>query len=110
MPHKEIKARKEYHKKYNKEHYIKNKTERLKKIRERKSLIKKWYVDYKSNLFCENCGESDIRCLDFHHKNPKQKKFSLSRGIEFGYSIINLLKEIDKCKVLCANCHRKESI
>ena len=56
------------------------------------------------NTKCEKCGEDRTYVLDFHHRNPDEKEFTL------GAKKINreerLLKEIQKCVVLCANCHR----
>ncbi len=57
---------------------------------------------------CTKCGYNKCRgALDFHHKNPKDKKFSIGTGIRelLGWDIIK--KEIDKCIVLCSNCHRE---
>lgn len=55
---------------------------------------------------CDNCGLTDIECLDFHHRDPATKSFNI--GLSLGtYSIKKIVEEIAKCKVLCANCHRK---
>lgn len=61
----------------------------------------------KQGLFCIKCGENDWRCLDFHHRDPKTKKFTISGQ---NHSKQALMEEIAKCDVLCANCHRKEHI
>lgn len=53
---------------------------------------------------CIYCGETELMCLDFHHRDPEQKEFGISRGVLRGK---DLLKEIAKCDVVCANCHRK---
>jgi predicted HNH restriction endonuclease len=53
---------------------------------------------------CQICGENDVRCLDFHHRNPGEKSFSVVQSIR---SMPRLLQEIEKCDILCANCHRK---
>lgn len=50
---------------------------------------------------CLICGESV--CLDFHHKDPNEKDFTI--GKHRNKSKENLIKEIEKC--VCANCHRK---
>lgn len=55
---------------------------------------------------CKVCGVSDNVVLEFHHREPKLKKCSISKMIKDKYSISNIQKEIDKCDVLCANCHR----
>ena len=53
---------------------------------------------------CAKCGESRVHLLDFHHKDPKQKEFTIGKLKKGSESIIQ--KEIDKCICLCANCHR----
>lgn len=80
--------------------------------RYRKNLKRK-IVEYKGGQ-CEICGYNKcIDALDFHHKDPEQKDFGLSsRGIT--RSIKKLYEEVDKCMLVCANCHReihsKESV
>lgn len=56
---------------------------------------------------CEKCGyDKCAEVLEFHHKNPSQKDFSVSRK---GHcrSWERVSKEIAKCDLLCANCHRE---
>lgn len=66
----------------------------------------KYYENNKERfqVRCIVCGEKDIACLDFHHL--KDKEFNISNEIR-NLSIENLKKEINKCVVLCSNCHRK---
>lgn len=52
---------------------------------------------------CIICGEPF--CIDFHHKNPSEKEFTISKKTNLGKD--KLLVEIQKCVCLCANCHRK---
>ena len=54
---------------------------------------------------CSKCGESDPRVLEFHHEGEKSNE--VSRLIGRGASLDGLVAEIEKCIVLCANCHRK---
>lgn len=77
------------------------------RIYARKIEIKERFKEFKASLECENCGESDPCCLDFHHKDPKKKDFVLSLACKAGYSWERLQEEIQKCAVVCANCHRK---
>jgi len=53
---------------------------------------------------CADCGNNDKRVLDFHHLNEKTKGVATLRVA--GYSRDRIVKEIKKCIVLCANCHR----
>ncbi len=59
--------------------------------------------DIKSEKGCCICGEKDPCCLDFHH--IQDKEFEVSKGTDVSKE--RLEKEIQKCVVLCANCHRK---
>lgn len=67
---------------------------------------------------CIKCGETYLAALDFHHREPKDKLFGISQFYRLqskiyptcgGLSPMALFDEIDKCDVLCSNCHRKES-
>ena len=55
---------------------------------------------------CMDCPETDPIVLEFHHRNPDEKLFTIGRatGTE---SVPKLLAEIEKCDVVCANCHRR---
>lgn len=55
---------------------------------------------------CQDCGLIDLPCVfDFHHLDPAKKEIAFgSRG---GKSFERLKSELDKCVLLCANCHRK---
>ena len=65
--------------------------------------IKKMLIDYKGGK-CERCGYNKcMRALEFHHTNPEEKDFGLSRCLT--RSIMALKQEADKCILLCSNCH-----
>lgn len=60
-------------------------------------------IEYKGGK-CKFCGYN--RCvysLDFHHLNPNEKKFEIAHGI--GRKWENLIEELDKCILVCRNCH-----
>jgi hypothetical protein len=53
---------------------------------------------------CKICGyNKSLAALIFHHKNPKDKKFTVGHLLD--HSLENLNKELDKCELLCFNCH-----
>ena len=55
---------------------------------------------------CAICHQRfDPCCMDFHHINPAEKKYSVSEFHRYGLKYLQA--EIDKCAVLCAHCHRK---
>jgi len=56
---------------------------------------------------CSICGESDPRVLEFDHINPETKSNNVSEL--YTYSEKKIMEEISKCRVLCANCHRRET-
>lgn len=57
---------------------------------------------------CKDCRISSLPdcCYDFDHLDSTQKSFGISEGIFSGKSLEELKQEIDKCEVVCANCHR----
>lgn len=66
------------------------------------------YIEnYKRKHGCIKCGERDPIVLDLHHRNPKEKDFTISKWL-FRASLKILDAEFLKCDVLCANCHRRE--
>lgn len=69
--------------------------------------IQSQVIDYLKNKCCLHCGESDIRCLEFNHIDPSQKERNISNLITQTNSWKRIVKEIEKCEILCANCHRK---
>lgn len=68
---------------------------------------REWFEEYKKQLKCNRCTESDFRCLDFHHIDPSQKSFDVSYKASRGCGKELILSEIAKCEVVCSNCHRK---
>lgn len=75
--------------------------------KEKKRRIKRRQFIDSQKTSCKMCGESNSTCLDFHHRNPQEKAICIGSSITSGYSIERIKKEILKCDVLCANCHRK---
>jgi transcription elongation factor Elf1 len=87
-------------------YYYRNKENELQRINKRKLRIKKWLQKYKADRGCSKCGEQDPRCLDFHHKRDNKNK-GIAELTHSGYSKEKIKKEIRKCTLVCANCHRK---
>src|SRR5579864_9612343 len=56
---------------------------------------------------CIDCGfKYPHFCMDFDHRNPSQKVLSISRMINKNWGIGKIKEEINKCDLVCANCHR----
>ncbi len=102
-----IKNRKEKEKEYSEEWTKKHKIKKIEYRRRTKRKEKGWFEDYKKTLKCEICGYNNCpEALDFHHKNGENKEFNITKGFyKFGKE--KILEEIEKCVVLCSNCHRE---
>jgi hypothetical protein len=91
-------------------HYLANTAYYLRKAhKHRKRLQRELHarlVDYLHCHPCIDCGEADLRCLEFDHVRGI-KHLEVSRMLRLGYSWEAIEAEINKCDVRCANCHRK---
>lgn len=57
---------------------------------------------------CIKCGYNKcLGALDFHHLNPKEKEIAINQALSRHWSWNRLKDELDKCVILCANCHRE---
>jgi hypothetical protein len=101
MPYKDPEKRRECRRRW----YHNNRESEIKHITDRKKYIRKWFEIYKKQLKCSNCDENHPATLEFHHQ--KDKENAIGNLVYDGYSIRHIKKEIEKCIVLCANCHRK---
>ena len=83
----------------------------------KKPYRKQWARDAKNRLLamtdeikqqqgCAYCKEKDVVCLDFHHTETN-KDASVGNLINQRNSLASIIAEIQKCEVVCSNCHRK---
>ena len=95
---------------YNQEHYAANRQRYIDAARARKVAVTAERLAYLIAVFvdhpCVDCGETDPIVLEFDHL--RDKKFSISKGI-VDRNWQSVLAEIDKCDVVCANCHRRRT-
>ena len=73
------------------------------KYQERKGAI----GEVKASIGCAKCGDTRSYVLDFHHKDPSIKDANIARMTSNKNRLEDIQKEIDKCVVLCSNCHRE---
>lgn len=66
---------------------------------------KQFLIDYKEEKGCCKCGDKRHYVLDFHHE--RDKEYDVATGVYKGMSTSRLMEEINKCVVICANCHRE---
>lgn len=79
---------------------------RYEHIKNRRKRIKQKAVSYKGGK-CSICGYSKcIQALEFHHLDPNKKDFGVSsKWNSKSWEVI--VAELDKCVLVCANCHRE---
>jgi 5-methylcytosine-specific restriction endonuclease McrA len=71
----------------------------------RREKIKQKCVDYKGGK-CQICGyKKSLRGLIFHHRDPSQKDFGIRATKAAATSWDVVKQELDKCDLLCSNCH-----
>jgi hypothetical protein len=63
-------------------------------------------IAYLQDHPCVDCGETDLRVLDFDHREPAQKRQLVTKLVRWATNWHTVLQEIAKCDVRCANCHR----
>ncbi len=97
---------------YNKKHYRNNRLCHLEKaVRNRVNSIDRAFDFVSSHLSlnpCIDCGEIDPIVLEFDHI-VGNKDHNISNMIQRGYGISSIRREIKKCVVRCANCHRRRT-
>lgn len=94
-------------------HYLRNTA----KIKERaktwtnsnRRKVKRFIRAYKVFFGCQHCGINDYRVLDLHHLRNKEIGVSIAAGKQC-WSLARVVEELEKCIVLCANCHRIETV
>ena len=98
-------------KEYINEHYQKNKATRQQQIylykETQKELVRDWLWSYLLEHPCVVCGESDPIVLEFDHL--MNKKFHIADAVRGTRPLTAVQKEVSKCQVLCANCHRRKT-
>ena len=68
-----------------------------------------WVWGYLLEHPCVDCGETDIRVLEFDHRDPAEKAGDVGRMVNDRCGIDRIKTEVEKCDIRCANCHRRRS-
>jgi hypothetical protein len=61
-------------------------------------------IDNLKKIGCSFCNEKEICCIQFHHKNRNEKENMVSRFLS---DQDKMIKEMQKCMLVCSNCHKK---
>lgn len=95
---------------YQHEHYVKQRERYVAEAgtRARAQAVERtdYLLDYFEDHPCRDCGETDPLVLEFDHQGDKL--FNIGRELRYR-SWPAVLAEIEKCEVVCANCHRRRS-
>ena len=98
------------HSEYHREHYLANKQRYIDQARERKDALRlertKYLIEYFATHPCADCGERDPIVLEFDHLGDKL--FNIGAVLTYR-NWASILAEIEKCEVVCANCHRRRT-
>ena len=109
MPRKDPIARREYNREYQRGWYKTNRElhmQRVLKVNRRRRELGKDYVDDLKRVPCVDCGvEYPPYVMDFDHVRG-EKVVNLSRLRNSRLAWAKLMAEVEKCEVVCANCHR----
>lgn len=89
---------------YHAAHREEDRSQRKARIRENTRKL----LEYLATRGCADCPERDPIVLEFDHVRGK-KKDHVARLVLKTYSWKTILKEIEKCEVRCANCHRRRT-
>ena len=74
-----------------------------------RTVARQWVADYLLANPCVDCGEADVRCLDFDHRPGEEKAKEIAKLVMEAVSVRRIQAEIAKCDVRCANCHRQRT-
>lgn len=86
---------------------FKEKRVRTKYFRERRYARMNYIRQIKANGCCAHCGwKKHLEILNFHHIDPTTKRFDFSGSSVGNLGLATVQQEIDKCILLCPNCHQ----
>ncbi len=103
MSYKDVRRAKEYQKEWCQQH----KEEMIAKRKKQKLRIRNWFMNYKNTLSCVDCGIDHLAVLQFHHRDRAEKSFTIADVVRNASSLRLIIEEINKCDVVCVNCHAK---
>ena len=96
---------------YNQTYYQLTKVEknpdRIKRTRTARRALVDRFIGFMQDKACADCGETDVRVLEFDHL--RDKKASISDLIRSGSKWSVIMEEIAKCEIVCANDHRRRT-
>ncbi len=94
----------------NRESYERNKEKYQKRTGVRNAKYKLKALRAHGHVSCQRCGFPHPAALEFHHRDPSTKEFNIATAVVAPkkYPWEAILKELEKCDVICSNCHKIE--
>lgn len=122
MPYSDLEERRKYHRNYmrwyreksevrekerhlRKDYHERNRDERNAQSRNWRQKAREKIQKYRADKGCCVCGIKDHRVLEFHHPNGRAKDDPCIGRIATWWNWERVLKEMEKCAVICRNCH-----
>ena len=90
---------------YYQENKVKINKETYKNKKRHRTEKKQMLLEYLQNHPCLDCGNMDVRVLEFDHVRGN-KFMDVTKMVSGAYSWNRIQEEIDKCEVVCSNCHK----
>lgn len=76
----------------------------------RRRALRDYLRELRKDVPCTDCGGIfPPTCMDWDHLDPSQKEFNIAKAIQELYTKEKIHAEIDKCELVCSNCHRIRS-
>ena len=98
---------------YKLKHYYENKDYYISKSKkhnaEYKEKVRSVLDEHLKQNPCVDCGEDDIYVLDFDHVEPSLKEYGICNMVSSKRPLEEILNEVKKCQIRCANCHRRRT-
>lgn len=71
----------------------------------------KGFLDNEKSKPCSDCKISyHPFVMDYDHVDPKKKKMMISQAVRRGATLESVKRELEKCELVCANCHRMRTL
>lgn len=83
------------------------KQKQITRVRKNTNKLQERYKQWRKTLYCSMCDETAPECMDLHHLDPSKKEYAVSKILWQIGSWNKFMQEVDKCIVVCGNCHRK---
>jgi len=95
---------------YDRERYLRQRTKIIAGTKKRVATNREKLMELKAGRVCVDCDvQYGPHVLQFDHRDPSKKHMNVSDMIGRGYAWKKIVIEIEKCDVVCANCHAERT-